>query len=101
MNARFAVVMMVLVALAIMAFPATAAINKIPAGGEVFLGEKGLDVSAATGGSSQIAWWQPGTNTDTEQRCRYTSGFECTELLCLILISWSDRPATGTTGTTV
>ncbi|PWR73663.1 PGF-CTERM sorting domain-containing protein [Methanospirillum stamsii] len=67
MNAKLAVVMMVLVALAIVAFPASAAINKIPAGGEVFLGEKSLDVSAAVGGSSQIAWWQPGTNTETEQ----------------------------------
>ena len=67
MNAKFAVVMMALVALALVAFPASAAINKIPAGGEVFLGEKGLDVSAATGGASQIAWWQPGTNTETEQ----------------------------------
>ena len=67
MNARIAVVMMVLVALAIVAFPASAAINKIPAGGEVFLGERGLDISAATAGTSQVAWWQPGTNTETEQ----------------------------------
>lgn len=47
--------------------PSSSTTNKIPAGGEVFLGEKGLDVSAATGGASQIAWWQSGTNTDTEQ----------------------------------
>jgi len=67
MNARFAVVMMVMVALAIMVFPAAATISKIPAGGEIFLGEKSLDVSAATGSVNQIAWWQPGTNTDTEQ----------------------------------
>jgi len=67
MNARIAVVMMVLVALAIVVLPASAAINKIPAGGEIFIGEKNLDVSAATGSASQIAWWQPGTNTETEQ----------------------------------
>ena len=67
MNARIAVVMMVLVALAIVSLPASAAINKIASGGEIFIGEKGLDVSAATGSANQIAWWQPGTNTETEQ----------------------------------
>jgi len=67
MNARFAVVMMVMVALAVIAFPAAATISKVPAGGEIFLGEKNLDVTAAVGGATQIAWWQPGTNTETEQ----------------------------------
>jgi Chorion family 3. len=98
MNARFAVVMMVLVALAIMAFPATAAINKIPAGGEVFLGEKGLDVSAATGGASQIAWWQPGTNTETEQPADIQQVTNA-QSFYVLLISSSERPATGISGT--
>jgi PGF-CTERM protein len=67
MNARIAVVLMVLVACAFIALPATAAVNKISQGGDVFLGEKGLDVSAAVGNAKQIAWWQPGTNSETEQ----------------------------------
>jgi trimeric autotransporter adhesin len=67
MNARIAVVLMVLIASAFIALPATAALNKVSQGGDVFLGEKNLDVSAATGGAKQIAWWQPGTNSETEQ----------------------------------
>jgi PGF-CTERM protein len=67
MNARIAVVMMVLVACAFIALPASAALNKVSQGGDIFLGEKSLDVSAATGGAKQIAWWQPGSNSDTEQ----------------------------------
>ena len=67
MNARIAVVMMVLVACAFIALPASAALNKVSQGGDVFIGEKNLDVSAAAGSAKQIAWWQPGSNSDTEQ----------------------------------
>ena len=67
MNARIAVILMVLVACAFVALPASAALNKISQGGDIFLGEKGLDVSAAVGSAQQIAWWQPGTNSATEQ----------------------------------
>ncbi|HWQ67412.1 MAG TPA: MEMAR_RS02690 family S-layer glycoprotein [Methanospirillum sp.] len=67
MNARIVVVMMVLVACAFVALPAAAALDKISQGGDIFLGEKNLDVSAATGNAKQIAWWQPGTNSGTEQ----------------------------------
>ena len=67
MNARIVAVMMVLVACAFFAPSASAALNKVSQGGDIFLGEKNLDVSAAAGGAKQIAWWQPGTNSDTEQ----------------------------------
>jgi len=67
MNARIAVVLMALVVCAFIALPASAALNKVSQGGDVFLGEKNLDVSAAAGDAKQIAWWQPGTNSDTEQ----------------------------------
>ena len=67
MNARIAVVLLVLVASACIVLPAAAAVNKVSQGGDVFLGEKNLDVSAALGTAKQIAWWQPGTNSDTEQ----------------------------------
>jgi len=39
------------------AAPATAAINTIKQGNAVFLGEEGLDVSAAMGPDIQIGWW--------------------------------------------
>ena len=58
---------MVLVASACIALPAAAALNKVSQGGDVFLGEKNLDVTDALGNAKQIAWWQPGTNSDTEQ----------------------------------
>jgi len=67
MNARIAIVLMVLVASACIALPAAAALNKVSQGGDVFLGEKALDVSAATAGATQIAWWQAGTNSASEQ----------------------------------
>lgn len=67
MKVRFTVVMMVLIAMAIMVLPTSASIKQISVGGEVFLGEKDLDITAAIGSSTQIAWWQPGTNSQTEQ----------------------------------
>jgi len=62
MNARISVVLMMLVACAFIALPAAAGINTIKAGGDVFIGEKGLDVSAAVGSATQIAWYNPSTN---------------------------------------
>lgn len=67
MNTRIAAVLILLIACACIALPAGAALNKINQGGDVFLGEKNLDVSAAVGNANQIAWWQPGTNTKNEQ----------------------------------
>ena len=45
----------------------SAAINQISQGETVFIGESGLDISNTLSGVTQIAWWQPGTNTETEQ----------------------------------
>jgi len=51
----------------IVVFPASAALNTVTQGDTVFVGEQGLDITAALGGYSQIAWWAPGTNPQTEQ----------------------------------
>ena len=56
---------MMLVAFALVALPASATINKINQGNDIFLGEKNLDVSAATGGAPQIAYWNPGDDPST------------------------------------
>jgi hypothetical protein len=48
-------------------FPVAATINKISQGGDIFLGEKNLDVSAATGHAKQIAWWESGRNPNIDQ----------------------------------
>lgn len=38
-------------------FPVTGTINKIPAGGVIYIGESGLDITSAIGGCTQIAHW--------------------------------------------
>ncbi|WP_319578303.1 MEMAR_RS02690 family S-layer glycoprotein [uncultured Methanospirillum sp.] len=67
MYAKIAVVIILLLACVCVALPASATLNKVNLGGDIFLGEKNLDVSAATGSANQIAWWQPGSNSNTEQ----------------------------------
>lgn len=47
--------------------PAKPKMNRVPKGGDVFIGEEGLDITEGIGTARQIAWWQPGTNTETEQ----------------------------------
>jgi hypothetical protein len=42
--------------------PVNAAINTISQGNTVFIGEEGLDISAAMGPDTQIGWWAPGTD---------------------------------------
>jgi hypothetical protein len=42
--------------------PVTAAINTIPAGGTVFIGEDGLDITGAMGGDFRIGWWASGAS---------------------------------------
>jgi hypothetical protein len=46
-------------------FPVSGAINTIGAGGTVFIGEQGLDISAATGTSTQIAWFPSTASTSS------------------------------------
>ncbi|HWQ63536.1 MAG TPA: MEMAR_RS02690 family S-layer glycoprotein [Methanospirillum sp.] len=67
MNAQIKLILVMMLACALLALPASAALNKISQGGDVFIGEKGLDISPAIGSSKQIAWWQPGSNSETEQ----------------------------------
>src|SRR5690606_34944002 len=40
-----------------------ATIVSVPAGGDVFIGEEGLDISAGLGAATQIAYWASGTST--------------------------------------
>jgi hypothetical protein len=55
------------VALAVMAIPVSADMTTIAQGGDVFIGEAGLDITTPMGGFTQAAWFTPGTDplTDT------------------------------------
>jgi hypothetical protein len=45
--------------------PVNAAINTISQGNTVFIGEEGLDISAAMGQDTQIGWWAPAADIST------------------------------------
>ena len=57
--------MIACLALALLVLPAAAVVNVINQGDDVFIGEQGLDVSAATAGFN-IAWFASGTNPNTD-----------------------------------
>jgi hypothetical protein len=52
----------ILAACILLVMPVSAASNTIMQGNTVFIGEQGLDISAALGGATQIAWFRPGSN---------------------------------------
>jgi hypothetical protein len=62
MTKRFSLGLVVFVALAVLVLPAMADPHVISQGGDIFIGEQGLDISAAVGTATQIAWFAPGTN---------------------------------------
>ena len=66
MTKRFSLMLISLIALALLILPASAANNVIAAGGDVFIGEQNLDVSAAVASGTQIAWFASGTNPNTD-----------------------------------
>lgn len=66
MTKRFSLVLIAFVALAVLILPASAANNVIPLGGDVFIGEQGLDVSACVASNANIAWFASGTNPNTD-----------------------------------
>ena len=45
--------------------PVNAAINTISQGNTVFIGEEGLDISAAMGPDTQIGWWASAADIST------------------------------------
>lgn len=50
-----------------MAVPVTAVLNNIPAGGTVYIGEQGLDITAAVPPpNTQVGWWNPGASYLTQ-----------------------------------
>lgn len=49
--------MLMIIGLALFASPVYGAINTVAAGGTVFIGEQGLDITAGTGANDQIAWF--------------------------------------------
>ncbi len=51
--------------LLIVGFTQGAAINTINSGNTVFLGEQGLDISAAMGSDTKIGWWASGADVNT------------------------------------
>ena len=62
MNIKKGIVLIALIACLIFIIPASAAVNKISQGQDVFIGEEGLDISAAVGAVAQIAYWNPGSS---------------------------------------
>jgi len=63
---RFSLALIAVVVLATLMLPASAAtIKQVPQGGDVFIGEEGLDVSAAVDTATQIAWFASGNNPAT------------------------------------
>lgn len=66
---------LVIVSLFIIAAPSTAALNTIPAGGTVFIGEENLDImaSGATPGSS-LVWYGPGGSVTASPAAQVTVG---------------------------
>ena len=50
--------------------PATAAINTIKQGNAVFIGEEGLDISAAMGPDTKIGWWASAADITTTSPTR-------------------------------
>jgi len=62
MTKRFALALIACIALAMLVLPASAALNVVPAGGTVFIGEDKLDVRAGAGTANPttIAWYNPG-----------------------------------------
>jgi hypothetical protein len=66
MVTRFSLVLVALVALAMVLLPASAEKNQIAQGGEVFIGEQGLNVSSFLAGNSSIAYFSSGTNPGTD-----------------------------------
>ncbi len=45
---------------------ASATVNTVMQGGDVFIGEQDLNISVAAGGFSQLAWFVPGTNPSVD-----------------------------------
>jgi PGF-CTERM protein len=66
MTKRIGLALVAFIALALLVLPAAAVVNVIAQGGDVFIGEQGLNVTAATGGFTQIAWFASGTNPNTD-----------------------------------
>jgi PGF-CTERM protein len=66
MTKRLCLVLIALVALGMLILPASAAKNVIAQGGDVFIGEQGLDVSGFLASNSNIAWFASGTNPNTD-----------------------------------
>ena len=68
MKKHINLILVIAFALAFFAMPASAGVNKISQGQDVFLGEQGLDISAAVGttGSGQIAYWNAGDSLADE-----------------------------------
>ena len=66
MTKRFSLVLIALIALAMLILPAYAVKNVIPLGGDVFIGEQGLNVTACVASNANIAWFASGTNPNTD-----------------------------------
>ena len=94
-NSRFIVILLVLYTIFIL--PASAAINQIAQGGDVFIGEEGLDVTDAMGDFANVAWFASGTNPNTDTP-NYIVLWVIPQASMVLLLTLSAGPATGTAG---
>ncbi len=63
---QLSIVIAVFIFFLVIAAPVHAVVNIIDQGGDVFIGEQGLDISAAVGNSTQIAWFAPGKDPSAD-----------------------------------
>lgn len=66
MSKIFVIICLIIVG-SVFSVPVLGVINKIPAGGQIFVGESELDITSAVGDSTQIAWWSEHSNSDYDQ----------------------------------
>ena len=68
MMKRLSLVLMLCLAVALVIMPAAAVKNVIAAGGDVFIGEQGLNVTAGvnTTGTAKVAWFEAGSRPATD-----------------------------------
>jgi len=62
MTKRLSLAVIACLALALLILPASADLKQVPAGGDVFIGEQGINISAGVGTAPSIAWFAAGSS---------------------------------------
>jgi trimeric autotransporter adhesin len=66
MTKRLSLIVIACVALALLILPASAAVNQIAQGNDVFIGELGINITDCVGGATQLAWFAAGSSPATD-----------------------------------